>query len=208
MRIGIIGAGLIGTTAAELFARAGHQVSISNSRGPESLADEVSRIGHGVRAASVAQAAADAEVVLLAIPLGAYKSLPAEALSGRIVIDAMNRDPRQDPDLGLAGRGSSELVADHLSGARLVKAFNTLQYQVLATAGRPGSEPAERLGLPLAGDDPEARSVVAGLIEELGFTPVDLGRLTAGNGRRQFGALSHNSLHTPAEERLMLAEQG
>ena len=208
MRIGIIGAGLIGTTAAGLFARAGHQVSISNSRGPESLAGDVARIGHGVHAASVAQAAAYGEVVLLAIPLSEYRSLPAEALSGRIVIDAMNHEPRRDPDLDLAGRGSSELVADHLPGARLVKAFNTLQYQILAEAGRPGDEAADRLGLPLTGDDPEARSVVAGLIEELGFTPVDLGALTAGNGRRQFGSLGHNSLHTPAEERLMLAEQG
>ncbi|MBR7837962.1 NAD(P)-binding domain-containing protein [Actinospica durhamensis] len=208
MRIGIIGAGLIGTTAAGLFARAGHQVTISNSRGPESLADAVARIGHGVRAASVAQAAACGEVVLLAIPLSEYRSLPAEALSGRIVIDAMNHDPRRDRDLDLAGRGSSELVADHLPGARLVKAFNTLQYQILAEAGRPAAEAADRLGLPLTGDDPEARSVVADLIEELGFTPVDLGALTTGNGRRKFGPLGHNSLHTAAEERLMLTEQG
>jgi len=209
MQIGIIGAGRIGATAAGLFARAGHEVAISNSRGPESLAETAAGLGARVRATSVDEAAAFGEVVLLAIPLGAYEELPVAALAGKIVIDAMNYYPARDTSLELAGRPSSELVAQRLAGARVVKAFNTLQFQTLATAGLPGIEAAERLGLPLAGDDAAAKAVVSALIDEVGFAPFDVGGLAAGvHPQAQAGSIGHDQLHTLAETRALLVDQG
>jgi 8-hydroxy-5-deazaflavin:NADPH oxidoreductase len=121
------------------------------------------------------------DVVVAAIPLLAYETLPADALAGRIVIDAMNYCPgrggRIEPLEGDGAIGSSELVARHLPGARVVKAFNTIQYARLRDEGRPPGDPA-RLAIPIAGDDPAAKEVVGGLISEIGFDPVDAGSLS------------------------------
>jgi predicted dinucleotide-binding enzyme len=186
MRIGIIGSGMIGGTLGVLFARTGHEVALSNSRGPESLKDQVAQMGAaGGRAATVEEAASFGEVVLLAVPFRKPEALPrAETVRGKIVIDAMNPYAEGGGLIDLGDATSSEVVAERLPGARLVKAFNTLHYRLLQNDGRPGTDPQDRLAVFLAGDDPDAKDVVAALIEEIGFAPVDTGSLHEG-GRRQ-----------------------
>jgi predicted dinucleotide-binding enzyme len=180
MRIAIIGSGSIGATAARLFVAAGHDVAIANSRGPDSLAALVASLGPRARAESVAGAAADAELVLVAIPFRRYRELPAEALAGKVVIDATN-------EFGEVAPSSSELLAAHLPGARVVKAFNTMQWQVLGGHGRPDGGDG-RLALFVAGDDDGAKLAVARLIDEIGFAAVDTGGLAAGGRRQQPGS--------------------
>jgi predicted dinucleotide-binding enzyme len=142
MKIGIIGAGHIGGTAARLFVDAGHQVAIGNSRGPDTLQDLITDLGENARAATPAEAAQFGEVVLVAIPLKDYTSLPADELRGKIVIDAMNYYPGRDGQFAQLDSGestSSELVAAQLPGARVVKAFNTIWFEHLKAQGRKGS---------------------------------------------------------------------
>ena len=205
MKIGIIGAGMIGATTARLFARSGHDVAIANTRGPASLAELVREIGPRARAAAVDDAAAFGEIVLLAIPFGQYGTLPAERLAGKIVIDAMNYYPQRDGELMLDGLTSSELVARYLSGARLVKAFNTMSFHTLAPRGDPSVPLDERLALFLAGDDAVAKAEVARLIEQIGFAPVDTGSLREGGRRQQPGTPIYNVPLTAAAARAALA---
>jgi predicted dinucleotide-binding enzyme len=131
MNIGILGAGRIGATTAELFAKAGHSVAISNSRGPETLASLVRTLGPNVRAMADADVVKFGEVVLIAIPWVERHTLPpAQLFENKIVIDAMNAyGPHGVVDLG--NSTSSEEVSKQLPGARLVKAFNTMYYETL-----------------------------------------------------------------------------
>jgi predicted dinucleotide-binding enzyme len=206
MKIGIIGAGHIGATAARLFVRAGHEVAVSNSRGPESLRELVAELGERARALSVEDAARFGEVVLLAVPWRTPGALPSpRAVRGKVVIDAMN--PYRD-DGGLYDLGestSSEEVAKRLPGARLVKAFNTIYYQHLATRGRPELPVDERHAIFVAGDDAEAKRVVSRLIEDIGFAPVDTGPLRAGGRRQQPNTAIYNRPMTGREARQALA---
>lgn len=181
MNIDIIGSGNIGANTARLFAESGHEVAVSNSRGPESLQDLVDEIGPNARATTVEEAADFGEVVLVAIPFFARDTLPS-GLDGKIVIDATNYYPGRDGDVDFDGLTSSESPARNIPGARLVKAFNTTYYETLAKEGR--SEGEDRLVLFVAGDDKEAKATVSGLIEEIGFAPMDTGSLRDG-GRKQ-----------------------
>jgi len=202
MKIGIIGSGNIGATTARLFAGAGHDVTIANSRGPESLAELVGDLGPNAQAATVEDAARASDVVLIAIPLRAYPDLPAEAFAGKIVIDANNYYPQRDgqiPELDREETTSSELLARHLTGARIVKSFNTMNFRPLGSDGRPDAPRAERLAIYLAGDDEGAKEIVAGLIDEVGFAPVDTGSLHEGGVRQQPGSPIYNN-PMPAEE--------
>jgi predicted dinucleotide-binding enzyme len=201
MRIGIIGSGHIGATAARLFLEAGHDVAIANSRGPESLTGLVDELGERARAATVEEAESFGELVLVAIPFGRYTGLPAEPLLDKIVVDAMNYYPQRDgsfPDLDAGRTTSSELLGAHLRGARLVKAFNTMYWKTL---GERGSREAggDRLVLFIAGDDPDAKQTVADLIEEIGFAPVDTGGLADGGRRQQPGSPIYNQPLTARE---------
>ena len=207
MNIGVIGSGNIGATAARLFAAAGHEVAISNSRGPETLEDLVEEIGPGVRAATVEDAAGFGEVVMEAIPFGRYTSLPAERLAGKVFITASNYYPARDGELDLGGRASSELVAEHLSGARVVKAFNTIYFARLRDNGRPEAPVEKREVIFVSGDDGEAKGVVSGLIEEIGFAPVDVGTL-AESRRQEPGSPVYNVATNPDQAREMLAGMG
>jgi len=190
MKIGIIGAGHIGATAARLFAGAGHQVAVSNSRGPASLEALVTEINRDVRrdlvhAASVNDAAAFGDIVLLAIPWRSPEGLPsADRLRGKVVIDAMNPYTATGGIMPLGDSTSSEEVAKRLPGARLVKAFNTIYYKHLAEEGDVSSPRASRRAIPVAGDDADAKQRVEKLIDEIGFAAVDTGSLREG-GRRQ-----------------------
>jgi 8-hydroxy-5-deazaflavin:NADPH oxidoreductase len=183
LNIGVVGSGNIGSNVAKLFANAGHEVVVSNSRGPESLVSLVEEIGPQVRAATVEEAADFGEVVLVAMPFFAYETLPADQLSGKVVVDAMNYYAGRDGEVEFNGLSSSEAVARHLPGSRIVKAFNTMYYETLRSEGRPSAPVEERLVLFVAGDDEETKSIVSRLIEEIGFTPVDAGSLS--EGRKQ-----------------------
>jgi predicted dinucleotide-binding enzyme len=205
MNIGIIGAGNIGATTARLFIDAGHQVAISNARGPASLAPLVTELGPRVRAMAVEDAAAFGDLVLVAIPFGRYATLPAGRLVGKVVVDATNYYAQRDGQLDFGDLTSSELVARHLPGARLVKAFNTMYYETLATGGRPDAPQEERLALLVAGDDADAKAAVAGLIEAIGFTPVDTGPLREGGRRQQPDSPLYNRPLTAAPARELLS---
>jgi len=183
MRIGIVGAGHIGGTAAKLFARAGHEVAVSNSHGSESLASLVSALGSNVKGTSPEDAVRFGEVVLLAMPWRKMDALPrADLFAGKIVIDAMNPYSATGQVMDLGERTSSEEVAKRVPDARLVKAFNTMYWRTLDTGSRPPSE--ERLVVFLAGDDQHAKEVVGKLIDDIGFASIDTGSLREG-GRRQ-----------------------
>lgn len=191
MKIGIIGTGHIGGTLARHFAKAGHEVAISNSRGPASLAPLARSIGPKATAMTVDGAAKFGEVILLAVPWRTPAALPApDRLAGKIVIDAMNPYSGGGEIMDLGELTSSEEVARRLPGARLVKAFNTMFYQTLASEGR--STPENRLALFVAGDDAEAKKVVSRLIEEIGFAPVDTGSLREGGRKQQPGSPIYN----------------
>ncbi|MHB0871760.1 MAG: NADPH-dependent F420 reductase [Chloroflexota bacterium] len=207
VNIGIIGAGHIGGTAARLFAEAGHQVAVSNSRGPATLTSLVRQLGPNVRAATVEEAEGFGEAVLIAIPFGRYRELPAPQLSGKIVVDAMNYYPQRDGQIDFGGLTSSELLARELPGARIVKAFNTMYAQTLATAGKPTAPMNERLVLFVAGDDPEAKAVVSRLIEDIGFAPVDTGSLGEGGMKQQPGSPIYTREMTVEEAQEALASR-
>lgn len=183
MDIGILGAGNIGATAARLLAGAGHRVALSNSRGPETLTDVVAELPGDVRAVTAAEAAAFGEVVLEALPFGHYTALPAEQLTGKILVTASNYYPERDGEIDLGGRATAELVAQHVLGARVIKAFNTIWYRHLAEEGRRDADDSERMVIFVAGDDAEAKATVSALIDEIGFAAVDTGTLA--ESRRQ-----------------------
>jgi len=205
VKVGVIGAGHIGANAARLFARAGHEVVISNSRGPETLSGTVEEIDGDTRAMTVEEAAEFGDVVLEAIPFGRYEELPADRLAGKIVIDASNYYPQRDGEIELDGLTSTGAVARHLDGARVIKAFNTMYYQRLANEGRPDSPLEERQVLFVAGDDEDAKGIVSRLIEEIGFAPIDTGSLR--NSYRQApGSPIYNNPMTPAQARELLAD--
>jgi 8-hydroxy-5-deazaflavin:NADPH oxidoreductase len=170
MNVGIIGAGHIGATTAKLFVRAGHRVMIGNSRGPASLQQLVAELGEGASAAEIAEVADGADLVLIAIPLLAYRELPAEPFAGTIVVDAMNYYPARDGRISELDEDlvtSSELLARHLPDARIVKAFNAMYWETLRDGGRPDLPREQRLAIFVAGDDHDAVGVVAELIEQV-----------------------------------------
>ena len=158
MRIGIVGSGHIGGTLAKLFARVGYEVAISNSRGPASLVSIVAEIGPQARAATVDEAIAFGDVVVLAIPYGEYQALPLARLKGKIVIDAMNYYSQRDGVIDFGDLTSTELIARHIPDGRVLKAFNTMYYETLATKGNPSAPLDDRLVIFVSGDSPDARS--------------------------------------------------
>jgi predicted dinucleotide-binding enzyme len=195
MKIGIVGSGNIGGTAARLFVKAGHEVAISNSRGPESLQEFVAELGANARAATVEGAARFGEIVLVAVPLKNYADLPADAFRGKIVIDANNYYPARDGHIEALDRdevASSELLARHLDGARVVKAFNTIWSEHLKVQGDRAKPVDARRVIPISGDDADAKHVVASLIEDIGFGPLDLGSL-AESRKQQVGTKIYNN---------------
>jgi predicted dinucleotide-binding enzyme len=186
MKVGIIGAGKIGEAVATRLVAAGHQVMLANSRGPETLAELTQSLGQDAHAGTRAEAASYGDVIVVAIPLGRIDELPAAELRDKIVVDANNYSPNRDGQIAELDNGSttsSEMLARALPGARLVKAFNTIYYQRLMHEGRPPGS-AERLAIPLASDDQKAKQVVAALIDDMGFDPVDAGTLADGRNQQ------------------------
>ena len=198
--IGIIGAGMIGATIARLFVDAGHEVAVSNSRGPATLADLVDRLGARSRAMTVADAASWGDIVLLAVPWRSPEALPpAQAVAGKIVIDAMNPYGADGAIVDLGKTTSSEETKRRLPGARIVKAFNTIYFKHLATRGRPDLPLDDRHAIFVAGDDAEAKREVMSLIEEIGFGPVDTASLAEGGRRQQPNTPLYNQVITRRE---------
>ncbi|MEU7797361.1 NAD(P)-binding domain-containing protein [Micromonospora tulbaghiae] len=177
MEIGIIGSGHIGGTLTRRLRSLGHDVAVANSRGPESLADLAAETG--ARAVSVEDAVQGAELVVIAIPLKAVPQLPAALFDGKLVVDANNYYPQRDgdiPELLDRSLSSSRWTADHLKGARVVKVLNNIQAAHLMDEGKPAGT-SGRIALPVAADDADAKRTVMGLVDELGFDPVDAGTL-------------------------------
>jgi hypothetical protein len=206
VRIGIIGAGHIGGTLAKLFVDAGHEVAVSNSRGPETLASLVEQLGGSTRAMIAAEAARFGEVVVVSVPFGRYRELPTEAVAGKVVIDTNNYYPQRDghfDELDSNRTTSSELLQAHLSGARVVKAFNAIRWTRLRDDGRPVGDD-ERIGIPISGDDEDAKQTVAELIDEIGFDPVDAGTLAEGGRKHQRGSAAYTEGLPTAELRTRL----
>jgi predicted dinucleotide-binding enzyme len=177
-RIGIIGAGNIGGTIGSLWVKGGHAVMFS-SRHPEELKGLVEGLGEGAKAGTPAEAIAFGEAVLIAVPYKAYPDLAkqyAEALKGRVVIDAGNATQARDGDLytEVQTNGIGTTSAKYFPGARIVRAFNAANYKIFAkNAGRP----APRMAIPIAGDDEGALELAKRLISDAGFDPVVVGTL-------------------------------
>lgn len=180
--IGLIGAGNIGSTVARLAVAAGHDVVLSNSRGPETLGDLVAELGDQARAATVEEAARAGDVVVVTIPLKNVGDLPVEPLAGKVVIDTCNYYPQRDGqivELDDESTTTSEIVQSHLAGSRVVKAFNNINFQMLRDLARPSGDP-ERSVLAIAGDDADAKAVVARFLDEIGYDAHDAGPLAEG----------------------------
>jgi predicted dinucleotide-binding enzyme len=183
MRIGIIGAGMIGSTMAKLWAETGHEIRLA-SRHPDALQSFVAELGHGAAAATPAQAAKFGDIVMLTVPLAAVPALAAELapiLAGKIVLDTGNAYEKRDAETALAAmqhpRGSAAWAADQFPGARWVKAFNTVYFKVL---DRDAHRKGDQVGIPLASDDDQAMETAAGLVRDAGFDPVIVGPLARG----------------------------
>ncbi len=177
--IGIIGSGAIGTALARLCVAAGFNVVLSNTRGPESLAGLVAELGDHARAATPEEAARTGDLVAVATPLKAYDKLPAESLKGKIVIDTMNYYPIREGQMPILDDGkltSSELVQQHLKGAKIVKALYNQDAPHLFINARPHDK-SSRTTLPVAGDDVDAKKKVMTFMDVIGYDAIDAGSL-------------------------------
>ncbi len=180
--IGFIGSGMIGGTVARLSVAAGHDVVLSNSRGPETLKDLVEELGPRASAATGQQAATAGDLVVVSVPVKAYASLQAGALAGKVVLDTGNYYPQRDGQLAELDNGaltSSELLQRYLQEARVVKVFNNIFFKHLASLARP-SGAADRTALPIAGDDEKAKAAVTEFLDSIGYDTVDTGTLAQG----------------------------
>ncbi len=194
--IGILGAGRVGTAVARQALKAGYEVRIATAKPVEDIALLVEIVTPGALAVTAAEAA-EADVVVLAVPMHKYLTLDPELLAGKTVIDAMNHWVPIDgeiEDFDNDNRTTSEIIQAHLPDSRVVKTLNHIGYHDLEADGRsPGS--SERRALALAGDDDGAKATVASFINRLGYDPVDAGPLAAGRAF-QPGTDIFNGSHT------------
>jgi predicted dinucleotide-binding enzyme len=180
--VGLIGAGNIGSQLARLAVANGYDVVISNSRGPETLTALVAELGPHARAATVFEAAKAGDIVVVTIPLKHYRTVPAEPLAGKVVIDTNNYYPQRDGHIRALDDESTttaELLQAHLPTSKVVKAFNHIYAAELTTHGQPAGT-KNRRALVIAGDDPAAKAAVSRLIDQFGFDVVDAGALREG----------------------------
>ena len=180
--IGLIGSGKIGGTVARLAVNAGYDVVLSNSRGPETLSELAAELGPQAKAGTPEQAAVDGDIVVVTIPLKAYRQVPVAALAGKIVIDTNNYYPQRDgsiAELDDESTTTSELLQAHLPDSHVVKLFNNIWYGALAELGRPAGA-QDRCALAIAGDDEAAKVTVVDFLDRIGYDAVDAGPLAEG----------------------------
>jgi 8-hydroxy-5-deazaflavin:NADPH oxidoreductase len=180
--VGLIGSGYIGTTVARLAIAAGHQVVLSNSRGPQTLGDLVAELGPQARAARSGEAAMAGDIVVVTVPVKAYPNLPADALAGKIVIDTGNYYPQRDgqvPELDSTSLTDSEFLLRCIPAAKVVKGFNNIFFKHLQNLPRPAGAP-DRTYLPIAGNDAAAKATVTEFLDSIGYGTVDTGPLAEG----------------------------
>ena len=179
-RLAVLGAGHVGPVIARLAIRAGYPVAIATSGDPADIALITELVIPGAQPRWAADVAADADIVVLAIPLHRFLDVDPVLLSGKLVVDAMNYWPASDGALEpFEDGGSSEIVARRLAGSAVVKALNHIGYHELEDLARPAGA-ADRRAAGVAGDDPGAVTAIAGLIDRIGYDPVVLDSLRAG----------------------------
>lgn len=180
--IGLIGAGHIGSAVARIAVDAGYDVVLSNRRGPDTLTDLVEDLGPSARAGTPQEAADAGNLVVVTIPLHAYRSVPAALLAGKVVIDTNNYYPQRDgqiPELDDESTTTSELLQAHLPDSSVVKAFNNIPAALIPALKRPHADP-ERSVLAVAGDDPAAKKAVGAFLDATGYDAYDVGSLAEG----------------------------
>jgi hypothetical protein len=199
LRIGVIGSGHIGGTIGGLWIKADHPVLFS-SRHPEELKDLVAGLGELAKAGTVEQAIAFSDVLFIAVPYGALPQIGQDygaALKGKIMLDACDAVTARDGTITdeVEREGVGIVSQKYLTGTRLVRAFNTLNYKIFAAEA---NRPDPKLVIPIAGDDPEAVQTAAGLIRDAGFDPVVVGKL-ADASRFQRGGPGYGQAVSAAE---------
>jgi 8-hydroxy-5-deazaflavin:NADPH oxidoreductase len=202
-RLAVLGAGHVGPVIARLAIRAGYPVAIATSGDPEDIALITELVIPGAQPRWASDAMADADIVVLAIPLHRFTELDPGLLAGKVVVDAMNYWPASDGVLTAfedGTGGSSEIVARRLAGSAVIKALNHIGYHELEDRARPAGAP-DRRAAGLAGDDPAAVAAVAELTDRLGYDPVRLGGLRAGRVLEPGGPVFGQVLTVPEFER-------
>jgi predicted dinucleotide-binding enzyme len=207
VKIGIVGAGMIGGTLARRLVALGHEVAIANSRGPETIRELAADVG--ATAVTAAEAARSGEIVIVTIPERAVADLPKDLFSGVpddvVVIDTGNYYPSRDGSIPALEEGQPESAwVAGLLGRPVIKAFNNIYFQSLLEKGMPKGT-AGRIALPVAGDSPEARAKVLRLVDELGFDPIDAGSIDE-SWRQQPGTPCYtNDLDAPRLQEALAA---
>jgi len=177
--IGILGSGHVGSNLAKTAIAHGYDIVLSNTQGPDSLAGLVKELGPQASAATPAEAAAAGDFAIVAIPLATIGQVPVEPLTGKVVIATINYFPQRYGHVPAIDNGTTTapgLLQAHLPASRVVRAFSMINAEEMSGDGHPPGDPRRR-ALALAGDDPAAKRLVAGLYEEFGFDAVDIGRL-------------------------------
>lgn len=214
MDIAILGAGRMGSGLAGHLARAGHVVRISNGKDPEALRQRLGDLTKNVETTSIADAVAPAAVVFIAVMWSdkeaAIAAAGAKAFAGKIVVDlcnpyALQGDKYEVVDLG--GRPTSAVVAELVPGGRVVKAFNTLNWEPLAHEARPAGG-SGRLAVPVASDDADAKAMIMQLVDTMGFDPVDAGTIADSRLRQEPGCPLYNRNLTAAQTLSEIAKIG
>jgi 8-hydroxy-5-deazaflavin:NADPH oxidoreductase len=196
--VGLIGSGNIGGTVAKLAVAAGHPVILSNSRGPDTLTGQARELGPLARAGTGQDAAEGGDLVVVTIPLRAFRNVDPAPLAGKIVIDTCNYYPQRDgqiPDLDSGALTSSELIQRHLARSSVVKVFNNIFYKHLESLSRAAGAP-DRSYLPIAGDDAAAKAAVTAFLDSIGYGAVDAGPL-AESWRQQPGTPVYGAPYGP-----------
>jgi predicted dinucleotide-binding enzyme len=201
--VGIIGSGMIGGTVARLSVAAGHQVVVSNSRGPETLQELVAELGPLATAGTAEQAAEAGDLVVVSIPVKAFAEIPAKPLAGKALLDTGNYYPQRDGNLEELDTGaltSSGLLQRDLPEAQVVKVFNNIYFKHLQSLARP-SGAADRTALPIAGDDPAAKAAVTAYLDSIGYDAVDAGPV-AESWRQEPGTPAYGTPYGPFSDEI------
>lgn len=192
--LGILGAGKLGVVLTQLALKAGYEVYIAGSGEPSKIALSIKVLTPGAHAVTSDEAIAHADIVILALPLGKYHTIPSDKLDGKLVIDAMNywwEVDGEDSEFNQPESSSSEIIQNYLAGARIVKAISHMGYHHLLDEAKPAGETG-RKAIAIAGDDDRDNIAVAELVDELGFDPIIIGPLSGGKilepGHELFGA--------------------